>query len=79
MELKIKNDVFYVLEAGKEKRLYDMERDAIDSLKTLASENKDLNPENVNIIEVNIKGEKWEMKTMPWSKIAIELIRVGKK
>lgn len=79
MELKIKNDVFYVLEAGKEKRLYDTERDAIDSLKTLASENKDLNPENVNIIEVNIKGEKWEMKTMPWSKIAIELIRVGKK
>lgn len=79
MELKIKNDVFYVLEAGKEKRLYDTERDAIDSLKTLVSENKDLNPENVNIIEVNIKGEKWEMKTMPWSKIAIELIRVGKK
>ena len=79
MELKIKDDVFYVLEAGNEKRLYDTERDAIDSLKTLVSENKDLNPENVNIIEVNIKGEKWEMKTMPWSKIAIELIRVGKK
>ena len=79
MELKIKNDVFYVLEAGKEKRFYDTEEDAIDSLKTVVSENKDLNSENVNIIEVNIKGEKWEMKTMPWSKIAIELIRGGKK
>lgn len=79
MELKIKDDVFYVLEAGKEKRLYDTEGDAIGSLKTLVSENKELNPESVSIIEVNIKGEKWEMKTMPWSKIAIELIRGGEK
>jgi hypothetical protein len=78
MELKVKNDVFYALEAGKEKRLYDTERDAIESLKTFISGNKELNPENVSIMEVNIKGEKWEMKQIPWSKIAIELIRGGK-
>lgn len=79
MELKIKNDVFFVLEAGKEKSLFDSEKDAVESLKSIVGENKELNPENVNIVEVNIKGEKWEMKTMPWSKIAIELIRGGKK
>lgn len=79
MELKIKNDVFFVLEAGKEKRLYDTEKDAVESLKIIVSKNAELNPENVNIVEVNIKGEKWEMKTMPWSKIAIELIRGEKK
>ena len=75
MELKIKNDVFYVLEAGEEKRLYNTEKDAIESLKTIVAEKKELDPENVNIIEVNIKGEKWEMKTVPWSKIAMGLIR----
>lgn len=79
MELKIKNDVFFVLEAGKEKRLYDTEKDAVESLKIIVSKNAELNPENVNIVEVNIKGEKWEMKTMSWSKIAIELIRGEKK
>lgn len=76
MELKIKNDVFYVLEAGNDKRLYDAESDAVESLKKLILEKKELNPENVNILEVNTK-EKWEIKSIPWSKIAMELIRGG--
>ena len=79
MELKIKNDIFYVLEAGNEKRIFDMEKDAAESLKGLVVGNKDLNTDNLSVIEVNVNGEKWEMKTIPWSKIAIELIRGGKK
>ncbi len=75
MELEIENDTFYVLEAGNEKRIYDTESNAVGSLKTLLSENKDLNPENVSIFEVNTAGEKWVIKSVPWSKIAIELIR----
>lgn len=75
MELKIEADIFYVLDAGNEKRLYNSEKDAIESLKAIVAENADLNPENVNIIEVNIKEEQWEMKTVPWSKIAMGLIR----
>lgn len=71
--------MFFALDAGKEKILFDTESDAVAKLKEVVSGNKELNPENVNIIEVNIKGEKWEMKTIPWSKIAIELIRGGKK
>lgn len=79
MELKVRNDVFYVLDAGKEKTLFDTESDAVAKLKEVVSGNKELNPENVSIVEVNIKGEKWEMKQIPWSKIAIELIRGGEK
>jgi len=78
MELKIKNDVFFVLETSSEKYLFDSESDAVEILKKVASEDSKLNPENMSIIEVNVKGEKWEMKQIPWSKIAIELIRGGK-
>jgi len=75
MEMKIENDTFYVLDASNEKRIYDTESSAVESLKALISENKELNPENVNIFEVNTAGESWEIKSVPWSKIAIELIR----
>ena len=77
MELKVKDDAFYVLIASDEKRVYDSESDAISSLKTLVAEKKKIDPEDVNIFEVNIAGEKWEIKSVPWSKIAIELMKGG--
>jgi hypothetical protein len=75
MEMKLKNDVFYLLENGEEKWIYDAESEAIDALKKLVSEKKELNPENVSILEVNTSGEKWEIKSVPWSKIAVGLMR----
>lgn len=77
MEMKIENDTFYLLETGNEKRIYNTESNAIQALKALASKNKDIDPESMNIMEVNTAGEKWEIKSVPWSKIAIELIRGG--
>ena len=73
--MKVKNDKFYLLDAGKDKWIYDSEDSAIKALKALASTNKELNPENVNIFEVNVAGEKWEIKSVPWSRIAIGLMR----
>ena len=78
MELKIKNDVFFVLETSEAKSLFDTESDAVEKLKEAVAKNPDLDSNNVSIIEVNIQGEKWEMKTIPWAKIAMELIRSGK-
>ena len=78
MELKIKNDIFYVLETGKEKYVFDTESDAVGKLKQVVAASPELNSEKVSIVEVNVKGDKWEMKTIPWSKIAMELIRSGK-
>ncbi len=77
MELKIEKDTFYLLDAGNEKRLYDTENNAIQALKQVAATEKDLNSEEISIMEINTAGEKWEIKSVPWSKIAIGLIREG--
>jgi len=75
MSIKIENNRFYILEAGEEKWIYASEEDAIKSLKKLLSENKDLNQENVGVLEVDTAKEEWQIKQIPWSKIAIGLIR----
>ena len=77
MELKIENDTFYLLDAGNDKRLHNTETNAIQALKQVAAADKDLNPESISIMEINTSGEKWEIKSVPWSKIAIGLIREG--
>ena len=77
-ELKVENDVFYLLDANGEKWLYATEQDAIASLKDVIAKDKELSPETVSIVEVNTVKETWEMKAVPWAKIAIELIRGAK-
>ena len=75
MEMEIKDSVFYLLETGKEKRLYDTENNAIQALKVLASKNKEIDPESMSLVEVNTSGAKWEIKAVAWSRIAVGLIR----
>jgi len=79
MELKVKDDTFYVLVTGDEKRLYDSENAAVSALKTLVAEKESVNSDDVNIFEVNMAGEKWEIESIPWSKIAIGLIKGERK
>ena len=73
--MKVKNDRFYLLDATDEKWIYDSEDGAIEALKALVSTRKELNPEDLNIFEVNVAGEKWEIKSVPWSRIAIGLMK----
>ncbi|RLI32825.1 hypothetical protein DRO56_02920 [Candidatus Bathyarchaeota archaeon] len=75
MSIKIDGDKFYVLAAGNEKWIYRSERDAIVSLREMLVKKKELGEEDISILEINIKGEKWQIKQIPWSKIAIALIR----
>lgn len=75
MEMKIQDDKFFVVEMGQNKWIYDSESTAIRAMKELISESTDLNPENVSILEVNTKEKKWEVKELPWSRIAITLIK----
>lgn len=75
MEMKIKDDKFFILEMGEDKWVYDAESTAIKSVKELISNSAELNPENVSILEVNTKEKKWEVKELPWSRIAIALIK----
>ena len=59
-EMKVKNGRFYLLDSRQETRIYDSVDGAIEALKTLVSK-KELNPEDVNIFEVNVAvaRDKW--------------------
>jgi len=74
VEMKIK-DKFYVMEAETEKGVYDTSNAAIEALTIIAKGKPQLNPEKVNIYEVNTVGQKWEIKTIPWAQIAMELLK----
>jgi hypothetical protein len=77
MEIPIQNGTFYLLDAGKDKRLCDTESNAIQALKQVTAADKAMDPEKISIMEINTTGAKWEIKSVPWSKIAIGLIREG--
>jgi hypothetical protein len=81
MELKVKDNKFYLLEASifkhalsNEKWIYDTETDAVKGFKKLISE-KQLEPENIVIMEVDTTEEKWRINSVPWAKIAMQLVK----
>lgn len=81
MEMKVKNDKFYLLEASvfkhalsNAKWIYDTEGDAVKGFRRLISE-KELNPEDIIIMEVDTSKEKWEINSVPWAKIAAALVK----
>lgn len=75
MELKVNGTAFYLLDAGSEKWVFDTEESAISSLKKLVANGSDVDPEQVNIFEVDVSGEKWGIQAVPWSKIAMGLMK----
>jgi hypothetical protein len=75
MELKLKSDIFYLLDAGSEKRIYDDESDSVEALRAIFSQNEDVEAESVKILEINTSEEKWEVKSVPWSRIAKWLLK----
>jgi len=70
MEIKVKNDRFYLLDSPEETWIYDSVDGAIETSKTLVSKKK-LNPEDVNIFEVNAK--KWLSRLEKASKEVSEI------
>lgn len=78
MELKLREGKFYLLDAGKEKSVFESESEAVSGLKRIVSNNEKMDPSQVNILEVDANGEKWNITQIPWSKIALELIKGGK-
>ncbi|MEM3787022.1 MAG: hypothetical protein QXZ59_06530 [Nitrososphaeria archaeon] len=78
MEMKLNNGKFFLLDAGESKFVYENEIEAIFGFKKIISSNEKINPEEVNIFEVDTNGERWNIKQIPWSRIAAELVRGGK-
>ena len=77
MELLVKENKFYMLtekQGGKsEIRLYDEIKPAIVRIK--ASLKSGAKSENVELLSIEVKGEKFEIKTISWDYIAMELIK----
>ena len=78
MELKVKNNTFFLLDAITEKWVFEDEEEAVQKLKAIVSTGKEINPEKVCIFEINTSGENWAIKSVPWAKIALKLMKGGK-
>jgi len=77
MELLVKENKFYMLiekQSGKnEMRLYDEMKPAI--LRVKGALKSGAKSENVELLSIEVKGEKFEIKTISWDFIAMELIK----
>jgi hypothetical protein len=77
VEMKLKGSEFWVLEdKGKEgdKRIFDNLDDAVKSVKTMME--NDVDPESIVLATVDIGGDEWKIKQVPWSEIAVKLVKI---
>ncbi len=71
--MKINDSTFYVVDTGDDKHVLQSEEDAVQQMKTTAGQVED--PEQVSIFEVDIAGEEWAITQVPWSKIALQMMK----
>lgn len=77
MKIEIDEDIFYFVESDSGKWAFDNEKEAIEKLKQIVSENE-LNEDNsISLLQVNTTDQKWQIKEIPWSKIAMQLMKGG--
>lgn len=77
MEMLVRDNKFFMLlekQASKsEIRIYDEMKPAISRVKDALK--SDMKSENIELLSIEVKGEKFEIKTTPWDFIATELIK----
>jgi hypothetical protein len=77
MEMLVKDNKFFMLlekkGTKKEIRIYDEMNPAIGMIK--GSLKKGITSENIELLGIEIKEEKFEIKTIPWNVIATYLIK----
>jgi pseudouridine-5'-phosphate glycosidase len=77
MEILVKENRFYMLTqkvgSKKEIRIYDEMKPAIAMIK--GSMKAGTASENIELLSIEIKEEKFEIKTIPWNVIAAQLIK----
>lgn len=74
--MEIENKKFYVVTTEKKGFVEKTKVDAISTLKRIIREE---NPEKPQVAEIDVSGEKWSVEGIPWSEIAMELIKEGGK
>lgn len=76
-ELEIRENRFYVLrvktERGVEATLHNDMNSPISKIKDHLKSGVD--PENIELMTIEMKGEKFEIKSVPWSVIAVGLVK----
>ena len=77
MEILVKGNKFYILtekqSSKKETRVYDEMNPAIAKIKS--SLKQGVTSEDIELLSIEIKEEKFEIKTIPWNVIATQLIK----
>jgi hypothetical protein len=71
--MEIQNDTFYVLEIDDNKEAFPQEEQAVKTLQDEVGNGTE--PDGVSIWEVEINGEQWSIQEIPWSNIAIQLMK----
>ena len=70
--MKLDQNQFYVLDAGKDKWLFTTRPEAISQMKKVVQTG---DGDNVKLLFVNTEGENWVIEQYPWKDIAFELIK----
>ncbi len=70
--MKLDQNQFYVLDAGKDKWLFTTRLEAISQMKKVVQTG---DGDNVKLLFVNTEGENWVIEQYPWKDIAFELIK----
>ena len=77
MELSVKDNKFFMLMekqgSKKEIRVYDEINPAIDKVKMSLKEGA--SSENIELLSIEIREERFEIKTIPWHVIATQLVK----
>jgi hypothetical protein len=76
-ELEVKENRFYVLrirqENGEKITLHNEIGSSVGRLKEALKSG--ISPDNLELMSIDVKGEKFEIKGVPWSIIAVELVK----
>lgn len=74
--MKIKNEMFYVLEVEDEKEIFQTEEEAIQELRAKIQNIGDVPEEEISIVSVDVSGE-WKVQQVSWNRIALQLLKGG--
>lgn len=73
--IEIRDGIFYILDADQQKWLFQSEEKAIMFLRDIIKSDDTINPEKLNILSVDTGNKDWKINSIPWSKIAVEIIK----
>jgi hypothetical protein len=76
MEMKLKGNEFWLLKDTNQNgisRVFDDLNDAVKSLRELMEGDVDVT--SISLVSVDIEGDDWKIKQVPWSEIAVRLVK----